>query len=437
MADAIGPMAELTLTALAVEMGMITPQEAQLAEVRQKALRRGGIKMTLGQTLLERHFIQPYQIKTLMKEFERRAGAARIRVNPFANGPLKKFGHYEVIEVLSEKTHSRIIKARDPAIDRIVVLKVLPASLKDDPQWAERFRRETTLLGKMAHPNLIQSFAAQEVDGCPVIVMEYVEGSTVGDRIEIEGFFPEKEAWLIGREVAKALAYAERLNIIHRDIKPDNILCSRGGKIKLIDMGFSKSLNETTHLTMEGTTVGTPFYISPEQSRGTRDLDGRTDVYSLGCTIYHMLTGSPPFWGDEITEVMLKHIECSRPDPRDLVPNLTQSSSDLVMRMMAVRPEKRPQSAEAVCDEISAILPALPKLFGPTASGFSSGISPGISSGIAPGLTDTRLRSGISRIPAQESTQKSMTRTGSAVVPPARKATRASWWRRMKAWFGF
>jgi serine/threonine protein kinase len=429
MPDALQPQeaAEISLTALAVEMGMITQQEANLTEARQKALRRGGIKMTLGQTLLERHFIEPYQIKVLMKEMERRVGHGTLHQNKFAGVPLKRFGPYELLEIISDKTHSRVIKARDIAMDRMVVLKILPASLKDDPQWSERFRRETTLLGKMAHPNLIQAFAAQEVEGCPVIAMEYVEGLTIGDRIENEGFFPEKEAWLIGREVAKALAYAARLGIIHRDIKPDNILSSRGGKIKLIDMGFSKSLTDTTHLTVEGTTVGTPFYISPEQARGTRDLDARTDVYSLGCTIFHMLTGSPPFWGDEITEVMLKHIECNRPDPRELIPQLTHASADLVMRMMAVRPDKRPQSADAVVEEINAILPALPKLFGPVASGLSSGITPA--------LPPPRKRSDIVRIPAHVQSVE-IPQSVTAAHVNGSKSARTGLWARIKALFG-
>ncbi len=366
MPDALQtPIPVSSLTALAVELGMISHQEAVLTEARREALRRGGIKLTLGQTMIERHFLEPFQIRQLMKEHEKREAHSAVPREAHAEIANRKFGPYELIEVLSEKTHSRIVKARDTVMDRLVVLKILPNTLKNDPQWAERFRRETHLLGKMAHPNLVQAYAAQDIEGCPVIAMEYVEGSTVGDRIENEGYLPEKEAWLIGREVAKALAYSARLGILHRDIKPDNIVCSRGGKVKLIDMGFSKSLTDTTNLTVEGTTVGTPFYISPEQARGTRDLDPRTDIYSLGCTIYHMLAGAPPFWGDEITEVMLKHIEAKRPDPRGMISEISAASAELVMRMMSARPEKRPQTAEAVAEEITTLLPTLPKLFNP------------------------------------------------------------------------
>ena len=362
MADAHESTAAISITALAVEMEFITQQEARLTEARCGALRRGGIMITLGQTLLERRFVQPFQIKLLMKELERRTPRNNPNDAPKVSLPLRPFGKYELLEVISEKAHSRIIKARDTVLDRTVVLKILPNTLKKDPQWSERFRRETMLQGRMTHINLVQAYAGQEIEGCPVITMEYVDGSTVGDRIENEGCIPEKETWLIGREIAKALAYAAGMGVIHRDIKPDNIICSKGGKVKLIDMGFSKSLTDTTHLTMEGTTVGTPFYISPEQARSTHDLDARTDIYSLGCTIYHMLTGAPPFWGDQITEIMLKHIEAKRPDPRSLVPELSEGSANLVMRMIAARPEKRQQTADEVVAEITALLPTLPKL---------------------------------------------------------------------------
>ena len=409
----------ISLTALAVEMEFITPQEAQLAEARCGALRRGGIHLSPGQTLLERRFIQPFQIKMLTKELERRAARSGVLKAPKASVPLRIFGQYELLEVISEKTHSRIFKARDTVLDRTVVLKILPNSLKKNPQWAERFRRETLFQGRMKHPNLVQAYSGQDIENCPVIVMEYVDGTTVGDRIENEGCLPEKQSWLIGREIAKALAYAATLDVIHRDIKPDNIICSRGGAVKLIDMGFSKSLSDKTQLTIEGTTIGTPFYISPEQARGTQDLDVRTDIYSLGCTIYHMLTGVPPFWGDEITEVMLKHIEAKRPDPRSVVPEICAGSAALVMRMMAARPEKRPQTPDEVIEEITALLPSLPKLASESAT-----------------KQPAKKLSSVMRIPAQ-------------VVPPNAAGRNDSLlrlhsadheggiWNRVKSWFGY
>jgi serine/threonine-protein kinase len=273
----------------------------------------------------------------------------------------RNIGPYEIVEVLSEKGHARVLKARDTAMNRMVVLKVLPKNMVDDPQWAERFRREVQLAGQLSHPNIVTAYGASEVDGMPLLAFEYLEGLSLGERLESTGNLAEKTAWLIAREVAKALAYAASKGVLHRNIKPETILCSNSGEVKVMDMGLSKSMSDDTNLTTVGTTVGTPFYISPEQARGTKDLDGRTDIYALGCTTFHMLTGSVPFMGASLLEVMVKHNQAPRPDPRALLPEISAGSTTLVMRMMAVRPDDRPASAAELVTEIDALLPSLPE----------------------------------------------------------------------------
>ena len=402
----------LSVISLAVELGMLSPQEAKLAEARREALRKAGIKISIGQTLLERRFVAPADVKKLMAEFNKRITPNAPRKQGISAPAVKRLGSFEILECLSEKTHSRIYKARDLDSQRMVVLKVLPRMLKDDPHWSERFRRETELLHRLGHPNLVQAYDATEIEGCPAIVMEYVEGSSIGDRIENEGNIPEKESWLIGRDISRGLAHTAELGIVHRDIKPDNIVSSRGGKVKLIDMGFSKNLNEHDQLTMEGTTVGTPFYISPEQARGDRDLDVRTDVYSLGCTLYHMLTGSPPFHGDKIIEVMMQHLEAPRPDPRAIVPELCERTSKLIARMMAVDPARRPANPDAVIEEINELIPHLPKLNGP-----------GNFSGVVRAAAIPSRKSDVFRIPA---------RTG---IEPEAVKPKTTFWSRLGAWW--
>ncbi|MGD0090494.1 MAG: serine/threonine-protein kinase, partial [Planctomycetota bacterium] len=176
-----------------------------------------------------------------------------------------------------------------------------------------------------------------------------------------EGCVPEKTAWQIAREVAKGLGFAAARGVLHRDIKPENIFCTAGGEVKITEMGLSKSMSGDLQLTADGTTVGTPFFISPEQARGTKDLDARTDIYSLGCAVFNMLTGSIPFMGETLTEVMVKHTEAPRPDPRSLLPEISEGSAKLVMRMMAIAPAERPQSAAELIMEIEALLRALPE----------------------------------------------------------------------------
>jgi serine/threonine protein kinase len=357
------PDGDDALLDLGVEIGLLTKDQAAATQERRKQLARGGIKLPVGQTLIERRFISPGQLKTLSDEVEKRrikAGAtpSKQKIEPT---PIKQFGQYELLQVLSEKGHSRVFKARDTAMNRMVVLKVLPKTASADRQWSERFKREIQLAGRLSHPNIVTAYGAGEVDGCALMAFEYIQGVSLEDRLEREGNLPERTAWLITREIAKGLAYAAANDILHRDIKPENILCSIDGKVKIIDMGFSKSLADDSTLTAAGTTVGTPFYISPEQAKGTRDLDARVDLYSLGCTTYHMLTGSVPFFGEQVTEVMLKHTQAPRPDPRETLPEISEETAKLVMRMIAINPNDRPGSAAELVTMIDAMLEKLPE----------------------------------------------------------------------------
>jgi serine/threonine protein kinase len=349
---------------IGVELRLITAAQADEVRKRREELKFGSIFVSAAQVMLERKFITPVDLKKMMLELEsrrRKAPAGSVRTTAAAPATPKKFGQYELLETLSDTGRNRVFKARDTVMDRLVVLKVLPPNVAKDHQWYERFRREMQMAGKLSHPNIVTTYGASEVDGTPLMIMEFVEGLSLGERLEREGNIPEKTAWLMVREVAKALAYAAQNNILHRDIKPENILCSRGGKVKIIDMGLSKSTQDDTGLTAAGTTVGTPFYISPEQARGTANLDARTDIYSLGCTAFHMLTGSVPFMREALTDVMLAHTQAARPDPRDLIPEISEASAKLTMRMMAIKPEDRPGSADSLVAEIDLLLPNLPE----------------------------------------------------------------------------
>lgn len=344
-----------------VEVGYLSAAQVEVVLKRLSDLRGGGLRVGAGQVLLERRYLTSRQLNLLMAEVEKRRRAEDAGTKPPAEAPVHALGQYEILEALSEKGQARVFKARDTVLNRPVVLKVLSRNLADDPMWSERFKREVQLAGQLSHPNIITAYGAGEAEGCPLLAFEYLDGASLGERLEREGNVPEKTAWLIAREVAKGLAYAASKGILHRDIKPENILCSRSGEVKIIDMGLSKSMTDELNLTTVGTTVGTPFYISPEQARGTKDLDGRTDLYSLGCTAFHMLTGSVPFMGESLTDVMVKHTEAPRPDPRSLLPEISEASAKLVMRMMAINPQDRPHSATELVIEIDALIPTLPE----------------------------------------------------------------------------
>jgi len=362
--QAKSPAADIApgLLEVGIELKYINGDQANAARKRQQELRMGGVNLPIGQVLLERRFLGPSELKKLMRELEYRR-EHHLKVNPprAATQLHRKFGPYQLLEVLSESGRCRVFKARDEAMGRMVVLKILPQQFASNAHWLERFRREVQLAGKLSHPNIVTAYGASEIDGSPSLALEFVDGVSLGDRLDNEGNLPERTAWLIAREIAKALAYAASNNVLHRDIKPDNIICGKDGKIKLCDMGLARSMEDDTALTAAGTTVGTPFYISPEQARSTKDLDGRADIYSLGCSVFHMLTGSVPFLGEGLTDVMRAHVQAPRPDPRSVLSEISEGSAKLVMRMMAIEPKDRPENASVLIDEIDALLANVPE----------------------------------------------------------------------------
>jgi serine/threonine protein kinase len=355
-------MDDTALSVVAVELGLLTPAQVELVRARQAELRQGGVVLTFSQVLLERKLINLEQLKKLMQEMDSRLQitSAATKLKTAAEQLNTQFGSFILKEIIIDNARVRVFKAKDTVNNRFVTLKVLPPNITKDAVWYERFKREVVLTKVLDHPNIITTYGAGEIEGCPVTISEFVDGLTLSERLAREGNFPEKTAWLMGREIAKALAYAAQIGIIHRDIKPDNIVCSATGEVKIVDMGLSKALGDDTGLTAPGTTVGTPFYISPEQARGVKDIDGRTDIYSLGCTIYHMLTGNVPFMGEVLTDVMLAHTKAPRPDPRSILPEISAASTKLVTRMMAIKPDDRPNDAAELVADMDALLQALP-----------------------------------------------------------------------------
>ncbi|MHC4202434.1 MAG: serine/threonine-protein kinase, partial [Planctomycetota bacterium] len=213
---------------------------------------------------------------------------------------------YELIETIGAGSSGTVYKARQISMDRLVAIKVLPQKLAQDERFTERFMREARAVAKLNHPNVVTGIDVGEAGGVYYFVMEYVDGESVADRVRREGTVPEKEALEIARQVCLALDCAFKNGIVHRDIKPANILLTRGGEAKLADLGVAR------HAETEGVATrrvfGTPYYMSPEQARGDAEIDTRSDIYSLGATLYHLLGGKPPFHGNAPKVVMTKQV---------------------------------------------------------------------------------------------------------------------------------
>jgi serine/threonine-protein kinase len=251
---------------------------------------------------------------------------------------------YQFIEKLGKGSMGIVYKAKQESVDRIVAIKILLDALAQNKEFIKRFDREAKIAAKLAHNNVVNAIDAGEVNGLHYFVMEYVEGTTIKDEVDKRKVFDEKEALKIILAVAEALQHAHSRGLIHRDIKPENIIITKDGGVKLADLGLARlTADEKWAMAEAGMAIGTPYYISPEQVRGQVDVDIRSDIYSLGATLYHMVTGQVPYAGDTPSEVMRKHVDKNTvlTPPDHLNTKLSSGLGEVVETMMAKKREDR------------------------------------------------------------------------------------------------
>ncbi len=235
-----------------------------------------------------------------------------------------------------------VFMARQTVLRRLVAIKTLQPSLACDAEFVTRFHNEAVAAAGLNHPNLVQVYAAGHTDGIHWFAMEFVDGESVETRLKRLGKLDPAEAIAICIHVCTALEYGWRkAQLIHRDIKPDNVFLSNDGEVKLGDLGLAKSSDQQQGLTMTGASMGTPLYISPEQAEGKRDIDLRTDIYSLGATLYHLLAGAPPYTAQSAISMMMKHVGADIPDVRSVDPSLPATLAEVVFKMLQKAPEDR------------------------------------------------------------------------------------------------
>jgi serine/threonine-protein kinase len=263
---------------------------------------------------------------------------------------------YEIIERIGRGGMGTVYKSRQLSMDRVVALKVLNDRYSKDENFIERFIREARSAGRLSHPNVIHVHDVSESDGVHYFTMEYVDGTTVKRLLKKKGQLDVDKALDVALQAAKALEYAHENSIVHRDIKPDNLMITRDGVVKLADLGIAKTFDEGVDESAKQRRVfGTPHYMAPEQALG-KDIDARADIYSLGATFYHMLTGSTPFQGPTVTDVLKAHIQSSLPPVQEKVPGVPDSVVFILERMMAKKPEKRYESMNSLADDIEKVV---------------------------------------------------------------------------------
>jgi predicted Ser/Thr protein kinase len=249
---------------------------------------------------------------------------------------VKEVAGFELLSRLGEGGMGQVFKARQRSIDRLVALKVLTPKLAEDKDYVDRFEREAKAAGKLSHPNIVAVIDRGEDASGPKVIrwiaFEYIDGSSLESKIK-KGRLPERDALKVVRDMAEALRYASEKGLIHRDVKPDNILLTAEGVPKLADLGLAKFQEEKANLTQTGIVMGTPHYMAPEQALGERDLDVRADVYALGLVFYRCLTGELPWNADSALAILTRHLNEDCPDPRKIVPEISEASIALLRRM--------------------------------------------------------------------------------------------------------
>jgi serine/threonine-protein kinase len=328
---------------LVIDNGLATEEEVQhcLALARQTQVEDN--QRSLVQLLVDNEYVTKRQI-------------ARLRQILEAERSGQKIPGYTVLGKLGAGAMAAVYKARQISLDRTVAIKILPKKFSTNPQFIERFYAEGRAAAALNHPNIVQAYDVGKAGELYYFVMEYVEGRTVYDDIVTHKRFGEKDAIEIVMQVAEALQHAHAKGLIHRDVKPKNIIITREGVAKLADMGLARAVSDKEMAEAEvGKAFGTPYYISPEQIRGEKNIGAQADIYSLGATLYHMVTGSVPFEGKNPSAVMHKHLKAELVPPDHVNPKLSAGISEVIEMMMAKEPAKRYRNCRDLIGDLRAV----------------------------------------------------------------------------------
>ncbi|RKY10598.1 MAG: serine/threonine protein kinase [Planctomycetota bacterium] len=328
---------------MALEQRLCTESELQRCQEEQRN-RAAENPATLEELMLEYGFVTKTQAERLDASIEESREAHR------------RIPGYKVLGKLGSGAMAVVYKARQLSLDRTVAVKILPRRYTEKADYIERFFKEGRLAAKLNHNNIVQAIDVGEAGGLYYFVMEYVEGRTLYDDLSKGKVFSEKEALEIVIQLANALAHAHAHGMIHRDVKPKNIMINTEQVVKLADMGLARMTSDVEAAKSEkGKAFGTPYYIAPEQIRGDVNIDGRADIYSLGATFYHMVTGRVPFEASSPSEVMRMHLKEPLTPPDHINISLTAGISEVIEVMMAKRRSDRYNSMEELLIDLNAI----------------------------------------------------------------------------------
>jgi serine/threonine protein kinase len=325
-----------------VETGLATRTEIDFCREQQKQSSDPN-QRSLGDLLVEHNFITVNQAKRIRQQLEDRKS--------------QQIPGYQLLDKLGKGAMATVYKARQVSLDRIVAVKVLPKKQSDNAEFVDRFYKEGKAAARLGHNNIVQAI---DVGSTPnnwhYFVMEYVEGKTLYDMMQEGHVFSEAEALDVTMQMAEALAHAHERGLIHRDVKPKNILLTPQGVAKLADLGLARAMDDKQAAESEaGKAYGTPYYISPEQIRGEVDIDYRADIYSLGATMYHLVTGRPPFDGETPSAVMHNHLKQPLVPADHVNTALSAGIGEIIDVAMAKNRDERYRRTEDMLEDLQAV----------------------------------------------------------------------------------
>jgi serine/threonine protein kinase len=266
---------------------------------------------------------------------------------------VQTLGKYDLLEKIAEGGMGAIYRGRNRDSGQIVAIKIMPSHMASNPVLLQRFEQEFRAASRLNHPNVVRALDYSDSGTTPYLVMEFVEGESLGQKIEREGKLPEAEAIRLIAQVAQGLHRAHKQGLIHRDVKPDNILVQPDGTAKLADLGLVKESESDLNLTKTGRGLGTPHFMAPEQFRNAKNASVRCDIYSLGATLYQMVTGELPFRSSGPLDAFMKKMNNELTPPRKLVPGLSERTDWAILRAMSADPNGRPGSCREFVEDLT------------------------------------------------------------------------------------
>jgi serine/threonine-protein kinase len=337
--------ADVNFVLAAVKYRFLGPERAKELFEMYKVAESSGVNYPLSSIAISYGYLTPQQAEQLRKGLQ--VKLEKKKINQIAN--------YRLVSKIGAGSMGVVYRAKHVQTGQDVALKILLKRFYDDPDYLERFYREAQASAQLNSPYLIRAIeAGKSKEGYHFFAMEYVDGETVQAILDRDRTMPEKRAIEVAIQVVRALEHASAQGIVHRDIKPDNIMLTKAGMVKVADFGLARETDSS--VTQTGIALGTPHYMSPEQVRGEHTVDIRSDIYSLGATLYHMVTGTPPFVGTSAAVVITKHLSEDAPSPKERNPQLSDGICRVILKMMEKDQTNRYPTAQDLLGDMELLL---------------------------------------------------------------------------------